>query len=211
MRASTAKELPGRCKQCWLRVDFCICVCIPKVATATEIIFVRHVREAQKSTGTARIASFALPNSRVVDFSDDASLPNEELAAMSEGYVLFPAEPHADWPAAPVSRLIVLDGTWRQTRKMFKKLPAIHGWPRLALPGIPEPKLRLRDTSFESGRSTLEATADALKLLEGDAISNPLHALHDEYIERVFKARGVWEQKQQLFEAKQPRSRFEEP
>ena len=210
MRASTAKELPGRCKECWLREEFCICPLSPQVHSKTEVIFVRHVREAQKSTGTVRIASLALKNSRVIDFADDASLPNEALAALKDGYVLYPAEPQAPWPETSVSRLVVIDGTWRQTRKMFKKLPAIHQWPRLALTGTPVVKLRLRETSFESGRSTLEATADALQLLEGDAIAQPLHQLHDEYIERVFKARGVWDQKQTLFEKKTSR-RFESP
>ncbi len=202
MRASTSSDLPGRCKRCWLRVEFCICAELPVVHPQTEVVFVRHLREAQKSTGTVRIATLAMPTAKVVEFADDAGPPNAELEAMGEGYVLFPAEPCAPWPTGPVKRLVVLDGTWRQTRKMFKKLPAIANWPRLALPGVPEVKLRLRETSFESGRSTLEALADALQVLEGEAVAKPLHEAHDLYIERVFKARGVWGQKQQLFERK---------
>ena len=56
--------------------------------------------------------------------------------------------------------------------------------------------LRLRTTSFEDGRSTLEAIADALGLLEGPEVAAPLHALHARYVEQTFRARGVWDLKQ---------------
>lgn len=199
MRSSTRSDLPGRCSTCWIRLEHCICALLPRVVTRTHLLLVRHEREAAKSTGTARIAQLALPNTSIVDFGDVPEETEARLGSLSGGHLLFPAEPLAPWPAGPVSHLVLLDGTWRQTRKMLKKLPALAALPRLALPPKEGPVLRLREAHFEGGRSTLEAVADALRLLEGDAVAAPLDALHAAYVERVFRARGVWELKRQAF------------
>jgi hypothetical protein len=67
--------------------------------------------------------------------------------------------------------------------------------------------LRLRDTSFEEGRSTLEAVAEALGRFEGDAVRDVLLRVHADFVERVLKARGVWDQKREAFEkSARPRS-----
>lgn len=162
---------------------------------------VRHERESWKSTGTARVAGLALPNLTFVDFDDDPAGVNERLPALTDAAVLFPSERPSPWPDPPPTTLVVLDGTWRQTRRMFTKLPKLHGLPRVQLEQPPADVLRLRDTSFEEGRSTLEAIADALGRLESPAIAQTLHALHADFVARVFKARGVYQQKLEAFEA----------
>lgn len=194
MRSFTTDDLPGRCRTCWVRVEHCICADLPRVEARSGVVVVRHDREAAKSTGTARVASLALPRSRLVGFGDDPQEANAKLAGLT-GHLLFPAEPQAPWPTGPVENLVVLDGTWRQTRRMLKKLPALQGLPRLWLPPKETAVLRLRESAVEGGRSTLEAIADALAILEGEAVAAPLHRLHALYVERVFRARGVWEQK----------------
>ena len=196
MRSHTASDLPGRCRRCWIRDAFCICADVPRVETQTRVLFVRHERESFKSTGTVRIANLALPNSEIVDFGEEAAPANERLSALVAGAVLvFPAEPPQPWPTAPVEKVILLDGTWRQTRRMFHRLPALHSLPRLTLPPKDAQVLRLRESTFADGRSTMEAAADALERLESPEKAEQLHRLHALYVERVFRARGVWEMK----------------
>lgn len=198
MRHLTAKGQPGRCQRCWVVEQWCVCGHVLAVPTRTEVLVVRHDRESAKSTGTARIAGLAMPNLRLLGFGDDAEPARSELAAgLGEGaFLLFPTdEPSAPWDGAQVKRLVVLDGTWRQTRRMYAKLPMLRGLPKLALPEKTERVLRLRESKFEAGRSTLEAIAEAIGLLEGEPAAAPLHALHATYVEKVFRARGVWEQK----------------
>ena len=181
-----------------MRDGFCICAEIPAVSTKTSVLVIRHERESFKSTGTARVAQLALPNSEILDSGEEAALTNELLTGrlLHGASVLFPSPQPAPWPSpGVVQKLVVLDGTWRQTRRMFAKLPALHGLPRLTLPPKEAPVLRLRASTFTEGRSTLEAIADALGMLEGDAVALPLHQLHALYVERVFRARGVWELK----------------
>ena len=197
MRSRTLSHLPGRCPRCWIRHEFCLCAEIPQVPTRTQVVIVRHAREADKSTGTARMAGLALPHSAMIDFGEESAPVDAELQPFLEGaWLLFPAVEDAPVAsgAAP-KRLIVIDGTWRQTRRMLKKLPSLANVPRMALPAKDAAPLRLRESTSPDNRSTLEAIADGLTLLEGDNVGAPLHRLHTLMVERVFRARGVWELK----------------
>lgn len=194
MRSRTLSHLPGRCPRCWIRHEFCLCAEIPQIQTRTQVVIVRHAKEADKSTGTARIAGLALPNSALIDFGEESAPVDEELEPFVAGaWLLFPAEEDAGpLPATPPDRLIVIDGTWRQTRRMLKKLPSLARVPRMGLPTKAAAPLRLRESTSPDNRSTLEAIADGLTMLEGEAVGAPLHRLHALMVERVFRARGVW-------------------
>ena len=204
MRSRTEDHLPGRCRRCWLKESLCLCAELPRVELPFEVRLLRHVREGEKSTNTGRLAALALARCALVELDPSVGLSAEQVGPLDDAWLLFPEEPgsSARRPAAPVRTLVVLDGTWRQARRMFHRLPALHALPRLALPTKPEAVLRLRDSSTEGGRSTLEALADALALLEGDAVAAPLQRLHADFVERVLKARGVWEQKVRDLEEK---------
>ena len=197
MRSFTNKGQPGRCQRCWILGSFCICPSLPAVTTRTEVLVVRHERESWKSTGTARIASLGMPALRILDFKENSEPARSELPKEVESgaHLLFPTDESAPWDGSVVRKLVLLDGTWRQVRRMYAKLPALHSLPKLALPEKVAKVLRLRDSKFEAGRSTLEAIAEAIALLEGEALAAPLQTLHAQYVERVFRARGVWEQK----------------
>jgi DTW domain-containing protein YfiP len=142
----------------------------------------------------------ALARGRLVDYSDDGAACDAVLRDLAWGAaLLFPdvgAEPKG--LAAPPRRLIVLDGTWRQTRRMLRRLPSLADVPRLVLPEKPAAVLRLRESADPLGRSTLEAIADAVELVEGEGAARPLHALHALFVERVFRARGVWSAKNRV-------------
>ncbi len=203
MRSKTLSDLPGRCARCWIRHEFCLCAALPTVQTKTHLVLVRHERESWKSTGTARVASLALPNLSLVDYGEDFRPAQDALSGASiEGaWLLFPTDPEGPrypQPTGPVRKLIILDGTWRQTRRMLRRLPSLETLPRLSLPPKEEPPLRLRESPSAEGRSTLEAVADALRVLEGPEVADPLDRLHALMVERVFRARGVWELKSGL-------------
>lgn len=201
MRSFTTAGAPGRCQRCLILQAQCICAHLPTVKTKTEVVIVRHEREGWKSTGTARIAALAMPELRLLEFGEDAEPALSALPTEVEGaHLLFPGPEAQPLQLGAVKKLIVLDGTWRQTRRMFAKLPSLHAVPRSVLPPQQAKVLRLRESKFEEGRSTLEAIAEAIAHLEGDEAAAPLHALHADYVQRVFKARGVWDQKVQEFE-----------
>ncbi len=80
------------------------------------------------------------------------------------------AMPQGDRPRAPAClRLVVLDATWRKSRKMLYLNPALQALPRLALADVPSSRYLIRKAHLPHQLSTLEATCLALMRLEGDA------------------------------------------
>jgi DTW domain-containing protein YfiP len=174
-----------------VREEFCLCPDVPVVRTRTEVCVLRHAFEAFKSTNTARVAALALPSLRIVDY-DPGTPPDIDalIAASAPACLLFPGGESVP-PEEPPRTLVVLDGTWAQVRKMSHRHPGLLRLPRLSLsPGEGNVR-RLRVSPRAGARSTLEAIADALELLEGPEVSRPLLALHDRMVERILAARGT--------------------
>ncbi|MHB8873742.1 MAG: tRNA-uridine aminocarboxypropyltransferase [Myxococcaceae bacterium] len=190
MRSRTLSSLPGRCPRCWLKSGYCLCAELPRVETRTHVVVVRHQREGEKSTNTARIAHLALPNSEILEFDGTPESVEGALAKLSGAWLLFP-EGEAPPPASPPEHLVVVDGTWRQVRRMIRKLPSLQALPRLSLPAPRKNVTRLRRSPCAEGMSTLEAIAAALSRLEGEQGARTLEALHDLMVERVLAGRGL--------------------
>jgi DTW domain-containing protein YfiP len=108
------------------------------------------------------------------------------LPALDGAWLLFPeGPPRTTCPAPAPRQLIVLDATWSQARRMYRKLDVLRGLPTLRLADAAMPAARLR-ASPEPGRvSTIEAIARALRLLEGDAAAAPLERLFALAVERA--------------------------
>jgi DTW domain-containing protein len=204
MRSHTHDDLPGRCRRCWLREAFCLCGDLPALSPKVGVLVVRHVNEGRKSTNTARIAALALGDYASEHlFTDDPVATNESLPDLSGAWLVYPGEGFMVSPETPApSRLVFVDGTWRQSRRMVKKLTRLHALPRLALPlTTAGAVMRLRTTAVEGARSTLEAIADAYAVIGEADVAQALSRLSTLYVERVLKARGVWEQKVAQFRA----------
>jgi DTW domain-containing protein YfiP len=65
-------------------------------------------------------------------------------------------------------RLIVLDGTWRKSRKMLYLSPLLQKLPRLPLRNTPASQYLIRKAHAPDQLSTLEASCYALMQLERD-------------------------------------------
>ncbi|RYF23269.1 MAG: DTW domain-containing protein [Comamonadaceae bacterium] len=81
-----------------------------------------------------------------------------------------PALP-AHWLDHPAAlRIVVIDGTWRKSRKMLYLNPLLQQLPRLPLTDLPASRYGpLRKAHAAHQLSTLEATCAALAQIEGDA------------------------------------------
>ncbi|HEX2882196.1 MAG TPA: DTW domain-containing protein, partial [Polyangiaceae bacterium] len=80
--------------------------------------------------------------------------------------------------------------TWVQSRHMLKKMPQLAALPWLSLPAKSTAPRRLRSSPDHDARSTLEAIADALVLLESQSIGEPVQRAHDLFVQRTLRARG---------------------
>jgi DTW domain-containing protein len=174
-----------KCARCLLPLRVCLCADIPTIATRTRIIIVRHHLERHRSSNSGRLAALALPNSEIIDhggLTGPATLP--PLAA---GWLLYPqGEPVTACPAPPPRELVVLDATWSQARRMYRKLDGLRGLPLLHLAPAAMPAGRLRASPGPGMISTIEAIAGALRLLEGDAAGAALERLFAVAVERAW-------------------------
>ena len=64
-------------------------------------------------------------------------------------------------------RLVVLDGTWRKSRKMLYQNPLLQALPRLPLAAMPPSRYLIRKAHAPDQLSTLEASCYALSQLHG--------------------------------------------
>jgi DTW domain-containing protein len=80
-------------------------------------------------------------------------------------------------------RLVVLDGTWRKSRKMLHLNPLLQRLPRLSLQNMPASRYGIRKAHQADQLSTLEATCAALAQLENDTTSYlPLLTAFDGFV-----------------------------
>jgi DTW domain-containing protein YfiP len=196
MRSMTAPGAPGRCQRCLILEAHCVCELVgAPQPSEPQVLIVRHHWEAFKSTGTARLAGLALSNLRIVDMVAENPAPVRALLAELEGaWLLYPgaAPTRAGKPSPPPHTLVVLDGTWRQTGKMLRRLPELSRLPRFSLGPAPdaEQRDRLREPPRQGARSTLESIADALAELDSAECGARLLALHQQFVARTRLSRG---------------------
>jgi DTW domain-containing protein YfiP len=99
-----------------------------------------------------------------------------------------PLETFRDHPR-PLT-LVVPDGTWRQGQRVRHRTPGLETIPCAAI-SRPEPsRYRLRTASDPGRLATLEAIAEALGVLEGEAPRRALLAIFDIMVERSLRARA---------------------
>lgn len=170
-----------------------MCSAIPRVETRTEFLIVQHVTELRLTSNTGRIAALALPKARIHSYGggdpfDASVLLSEPAALLYSASTSVPQRATVEAPA--VTKLVVLDGSFRQARRMYKRIEALRELPELALPPPRVAPLRLRQPPHEAGMSTLEAIAHAVALLEGSEAAAPLHALQADFVQRMDALRG---------------------
>jgi len=166
----------ARCPRCLLLQRVCLCATIPTVVTRTRIVIVRHHLERWRSSNSGRLAHLALPNSEIVDHGGTTGVA--VLPPLAGAWLMFPeGEPIITSPVPPPRQLIVLDATWSQARRMFRKLAGLRGLPILRLPDMPMPAARLRESPSPGRVSTIEAIARALRLIESEESAASLEAL----------------------------------
>lgn len=182
---TTEPQQPKRamCAACLRAQSTCICALVVPTPHATDVLILQHPQEVHHAKNSARLLHLSLPGSHLVvgEAFDDAQL-QALIPASHYAVLLYPPPPcdqstHAAsepldaarlTPASQVT-LVVLDATWRKSRKMLHLSPALQRLPRLALHDLPPSGYTIRKAHAPGQLSTLEATCSALAQLEGDA------------------------------------------
>lgn len=181
------------CAICLRAQSACICRWITTVTSRVELLVLQHPLEVRNAKNSARLLHLCVAGSRLaVGEAFDA----HDLHALLHvgGRVPLLLYPDTPGDAAPpfdaalltqpdALRLVVLDGTWRKSRKMLYLNPALQRLPRLALHDVSASAYRIRKAHAPHQLSTLEAAAHALAQVEGDnAACAPLLDAFDGFV-----------------------------
>lgn len=171
------------------------------LAGRVELLVLQHPLEVRNAKNSARLLHLCLAGSRleVGETFAPAALDALLFADGRTPLLLYPATPGdaslgiAPPPVAtPASllhperlRLVVLDATWRKSRKMLYLNPALQRLPRLALHAVPPSAYRIRKAHAPHQLSSFEAAVHALAQLEHNpAYYQPLLAAFDGFVQQ---------------------------
>lgn len=203
--ASTHRPQRAICARCLRPQTSCICQWITPTAPACEVLILQHPLEVHVAKNSAGLLHLSLMGSRLVvgEAFDEATLaallqppaytvllyPPTAYPAHAVPAVLDPAQLAN---ARPV-RVVVLDATWRKSRKMLHLSPLLQRLPRFTLAEVPASRYAIRKAHQPGQLSTLEAACAALAQLEGDAAKfQPLLAAFDGFVAQ----QGAYRQKE---------------
>lgn len=172
-----------RCSDCLLREGYCVCSFKAIAQANCEIWLVMHRKETFKPTNTGRLIADVLPQHTKI-FHWDRTEPDPKLiehldCPQYQPCLIFPNDGEGyehrvvnRWPPsvhhnAQIPAFIILDGTWRQARRMFRLSPFFQSLPVLAVQPQQHSGYRLRSPDKAEHLCTAEV-AIALLLQSGN-------------------------------------------
>lgn len=178
------------CPDCLRPERACLCACVRRVPSQVQLLVLQHPQEAGHAKNTARLLHLCVAGSRLeVGETWDTRTLQVLLHAPWAGQpadvpvrtlLLYPdtvADPQLPLvppPALPPHwllqpdwlRLVVLDGTWRKSRKMLYLNPGLQQLPRWTFQGAPKGRYAIRKAQAPGQLSSFEAAALALAQLQ---------------------------------------------
>ncbi|WP_299982803.1 tRNA-uridine aminocarboxypropyltransferase [uncultured Pseudoteredinibacter sp.] len=178
----------NRCPNCRLRKLACFCESWPLIDSALKLDILVHEKELNKESNTALLIWKSLPNSRMFFWQrklmascthDDAidvdDINNKGSISEPLPVLLFPARfanryqgqdstshPMLSLEQLKGRRLLLLDGSWQQVRKMYRQSKALQFLPCFELPistDFPMEAFSLRRNQQEGGFCSAQAIA----------------------------------------------------
>jgi DTW domain-containing protein YfiP len=189
------------CRGCRLPAWLCVCEHAPRLTIRTRLLLPVHVQDLGRTSNTVRLLALAIRNATVLGhgiFPDPAD-PASQVPESETPLVLFPghgavpltAELVASLPSPPA--LIAPDGSWRQASRMVKRLPLLDRAQKVSLTERAFAGIALRRNQAGHHMSTYEAVTQALAVLEGEEIAEPLFEFYRRATDRMLFIRGKLE------------------
>lgn len=145
-----------RCEQCRVSIKHCICSLKPSTTSNTGFVLLMYDTEVLKPSNTGRLIADIIPNTYAFLWS--RTEVNVELIALLndpqwQPFVVFPNQ-YADEKQQVFQNVlprvndkkplfIMLDGSWREAKKMFRKSPYIARFPVFSI--IPNDVVEIND------------------------------------------------------------------
>ena len=194
-----------QCATCLRPQSTCLCRWVTLTQHRVEVLILQHPMEVMQAKGSARLLHLSLPGSRLLIGEVFGATLDVALQGPRRNLLLYPPT-HCDLPAGLPGpaldatwlsspdqvRLVVLDGTWRKSRKMLSLNPQLQLLRRLSLTALPVSRYLIRKAHEAHQLSTLEATCAALAQLEGKGVAmQPLLDAFDGFVSQQLARRPL--------------------
>lgn len=168
-------SLSESCNKCGLPVINCICSKALKISTKARFWILSSEREFSRPSNTARLLKLINSDSTEIFLWQRTKSPDRLLKYINmneyTAYILFPAE-HEESQTRKVKfeltekipAFIILDGTWKEARRIFRKSDFLKGLPIVSLEPNFASNYDLRRGAGEGNLCTLEAAIEILKM-----------------------------------------------
>ncbi|QWA12184.1 DTW domain-containing protein [Sodalis ligni] len=162
-----------RCEGCLLPLPVCLCDHITPRQALSRFCLIMFDSEPLKPSNTGRLIADILPDTQAFLWSRTEPAPALLAAVNDSGrqpYVVFPAQNvpagrrvlNEIRPQALPPLFILLDGTWPEAGKMFRKSPYLADFPVLSLDLHTLSSYRLRESHGDGHHCTAEVAATLL-------------------------------------------------
>ena len=194
-----------RCPGCRVIPSYCLCAWRPRVEVQAGVCLLMYDVEALKPSNTGWLIAdlvadtFAFGWQRtVVDPALLALLADPkwqpylvfpDASVAPERVVHAPAAPGAGGAPGPRPLFILLDATWTEARKMFRKSPYLNRFPVLSLRPEQLSRYRLRRSKRDEHLCTAEVAALCLELAGEPRAAQALDAWLDLFTEHYLSAK----------------------
>ncbi len=207
----SVNSVSRRCPNCRIVLALCFCHLQRKIDTKTKVQFIMHHREKNLTTNTATLAHKILPHSDLLIYGQKDQETKIGLDPKYKYFFLYPSESarpihEVDFSLYPDITLIVPDGTWRQAKKMHSHNREFASIECLKITETPLSTYFLRKEHRPHFLSTFEATALALKYMEGEkgeAITKLLNGQFGEFVIRNLIARSCYDARKNYSEMRE--------
>lgn len=189
-------KLYNSCNKCGLPNINCICNVVPKIKTKAEIWILSTEKEFYRPSNTARILKLVNPEATDIilwerTVNPDALIKNIE-SEIYDVYLVFPednedmlSEKFENRISDKTLAFVLLDGTWKEAKKILRKSDYLKSIPRISLEPNFKSEYTLRRGVEEGNLCTIEAAIEVLKLSDdlenATAIKEAFHLFLDSF------------------------------
>lgn len=194
-----------RCQSCLLAEQFCTCCNRMQVNSELAFMLIMYDDEVLKPSNSGRLIADIIPDTHAFIWSRNE--PNRKMLSIIndpkyQAFVIFPEEyavenqrvvsqiDKTDLLSNKIPLLIVLDGSWREAIKMFRKSSYLHQLPLLSFTPESTASYALRKGAREFQLGTAEVAALALSAAGEPANSRVLEAWFELFVESSLHGRS---------------------
>ncbi|MFV0548707.1 MAG: tRNA-uridine aminocarboxypropyltransferase [Limnobaculum xujianqingii] len=190
-----------RCHRCLLPRVHCLCHSFSATLAESTFCLLMYDTEPLKPSNTGRLIADILPDTKAFLWSR-TNIDPQLLALLSnpdyQPYVIFPSSyATSDRIVTRVEKqsnkrplFIILDGTWTEARKMFRKSPYLDHFPVLSIDNDQNSDYQLREASRKEQLCTAEVAIQILSQVGDQRASEGLERYFADFRQRYLAGKA---------------------